>query len=50
MAKEPAIWPAKVDVREVTKKPKRSLELLLELRFFRAMSCSGEMRIRRPII
>lgn len=48
--KEPAIWPAKVDVREVMKKAERSLELLWELRLFAATDCIGEIRTRKPAI
>ena len=49
-ANEPAIWLAKVEVKEVMKNAKRSLELLLELKFLEAKDCSGEIRTMKPNI
>lgn len=46
----PAIWLAKVDVREVTKNAKRSLVTLGDLKLLDAADCNGEMRIRNPTI
>jgi len=44
----PAIWPAKVDVKEVTKNARSSLVALLDLKLLDAADCSGEMRITSP--
>lgn len=48
--REPAICPAKVEVKDVTKTAKVSMEPFAVLRFFRAVDCSGEARIRKPTI
>jgi len=46
--REPAIWPAKVDVKEVIKKAKKNLESLFMLKAFVALACKGEDRIIKP--
>jgi hypothetical protein len=49
--KEPAIWPANVDVRKTVKKADNSFEFLLWFRmFFEAMDCRGEIKTRKPVI
>ena len=49
--KEPAIWPARVDVKAVTKKAGTSLASLFEFHvFLTATDCNGEIRIMKPII
>jgi hypothetical protein len=47
-AKEPEIWPAKVDVKDVVKKASRSLGFLSDLRPLPARDCRGVTRIRSP--
>jgi hypothetical protein len=39
-----------VEVKDVTKTAKRSLEPRAELRSFKAIDCKGEIRIRKPTI
>lgn len=46
----PAIWPAKVDVRDVMKNAKSSLVALLDLKLLDAADCSGETRMSNPIM
>ena len=46
----PAIWPARVDVREVTKNAKRSLGAFENLKLLDAVACNGEMMTRKPTI
>jgi hypothetical protein len=47
-AKEPEIWPAKVDVKDIMKKASRSLGFLSDLRLLPARDCKGVTRIKRP--
>jgi hypothetical protein len=48
--KEPAIWPAKVDVKEVVKNASDSLMLVLGFHMFlTANDCKGEAKTRSPI-
>jgi len=47
-AKEPEIWPAKVDVKDIMKKASRSLEFLSDLRLLSARDCKGVTRIKSP--
>lgn len=49
--KDPAIWPANVDVRKIMKKLRNNSELLLDFRmFFEKMDCLGKIKTRKPII
>lgn len=44
----PAIWPARVETRQVTKNAKSSLVALADLKLLDAVDCNGEMRMKSP--